>query len=80
LDIVTQFDEEEKWVCPNCGEKMEKARNTREDLYVCPQCGCSIEGTDQNLDANLMCPNCNQILEDASECPHCGYDLGSDFD
>lgn len=77
--MTAQIDEEDKWICPNCGEKMQRAPDTAENIFVCSQCGCSIIGSDQNLNADLTCPNCNQIL-DGEECPHCGYDLGSDFD
>jgi len=72
-------DIEEKYVCPNCGTKMDKAPDIP-GIYVCPNCGCSIEVTEQNLDVGTMCPNCNQLMDDENECPHCGYDLGTDFD
>ena len=78
LEMVA--DIEEKWVCPNCGAKMERSKSSPEPIYVCPKCGCSVEGTEQSLDAGIVCPNCNQLMEDGNECPHCGYDLGSDFD
>lgn len=78
--MTAEIDEEDKWICPHCGEKMQKALEPAENVYVCPQCGCSIIGSEQNLDADFTCPNCNYILENGEECPHCGYDLGSDFD
>ena len=73
-------DMEDKWICPNCGTKMQKSHDTTTPIYVCPKCGCSIEGTEQNFDFDKVCPNCNQLMGDDSECSHCGYDLGSDFD
>ncbi len=77
--MEVMMDQDEKWICPNCGEKMKRSTFTDEDLYICPKCGCTMEATDQNFDSLNCCPNCNQPL-DGSECPYCGYDLGSDFD
>ena len=71
---------EEKWICPNCGEKMQHSPDGSTHTYVCPECGCSIDAEDQNFESNGICPNCNQVLDDGNECPYCGYDLGSDFD
>lgn len=69
----------EKWVCPNCGEKMELSYNTDTPVYVCPACGCTVSAEEQNFENTSICPNCNQEM-DGNECPYCGYDLGSDFD
>jgi len=77
--VIESEEEEEKCICPNCGETMKRSIDSSIPLYVCPKCGCSIEKTDQNLDSDMTCPNCNQLLE-GNECPYCGYDLGSDFD
>ena len=71
---------EDKYVCPNCGGKMKRTNDTSAEIYVCQDCGSSMEISDENLDSYCTCPNCNQILDDGSECPFCGYDLGSDFD
>ncbi len=79
METITETEEDEKCICPNCGEIMNKSKDASIPLYICPKCGCSIEKTEQNLDADMACPNCNQLL-DGSECPYCGYDLGSDFD
>ena len=78
--METMTEMESKWVCPNCGTKMEKAPDADPPLYICPECGCTLEATEQNYDIGGICPNCNQLLEDGNECPYCGYDLGSDFD
>ena len=77
--METSTEMEEKYVCPNCGAKMNPSPNTPTPTYVCPECGCSIEVTEQNLDSRNVCPNCNQLL-DGNECSYCGYDLGSDFE
>lgn len=77
--METATELEEKWICPNCGAKMEKSKDSEANAYVCTECGCSIEAEEQNYDMENTCPNCNQPL-DGKECPHCGYDLGSDFD
>ena len=77
MEMVADMDE--KWVCPNCGEKMNKSQDSSVPLYVCPKCGCCVEAAEQNLDFDKMCPNCNRLMDD-NECTHCGYDLGSDFD
>ena len=76
MEVVTET--EQKCICPNCGEPMKRLPG-EESIYVCEKCGCTIEGANQNLDADMCCPNCNQLM-DGSECPYCGYDLGSDFD
>ncbi len=74
-------DVEEKWICPNCGEKMQKIKDMTVPMYVCPACGCSVEASNQNYAiAEKICPNCSSVLGDDNECPRCGYDLGSDFD
>jgi hypothetical protein len=77
--MVEHLDEEERWICPNCGEKMQRAPDKSAKIYVCPACGCSIEAGEENLALDNTCPNCNQLM-DGNECPYCGYDLGSDFD
>jgi len=78
LEMVADVDE--RWVCPNCGAKMNKSPDPSDNIYVCPECGCTIEAAEQSLDSDRMCPNCNQLMGDENECPYCGYDLGSDFD
>lgn len=75
-----KLEEEDTWICPNCGSKMEKLKNNPVICHVCPQCGCTIEGKEQNFDTESICPNCYQPMGDSSECSYCGYDLGSDFD
>ncbi len=77
MEVLADLDE--KYLCPNCGTKMNKSNVGPEETYVCPECGCTIEASEQNLDSDNICPNCYQLL-DGNECPHCGYDLGSDFD
>ena len=79
VETITESETDEKCICPNCGEIMKRSLDASIPLYICPKCSCSIEKTDQNLDSDMTCPNCNQLL-DGSECPYCGYDLGSDFD
>ena len=79
VETIIEPEEEQKCICPNCGEIMKRSLDATIPLYICPKCGCSVETTDQNLDADTTCPNCNQLL-DGNECPYCGYDLGSDFD
>jgi hypothetical protein len=76
--MITEL--EEKWICPNCGEKMHLSADSSPSTYVCPKCGCSIEAENQDFSSVGVCPNCNQILDDCNECPYCGYDLGTDFD
>jgi predicted RNA-binding Zn-ribbon protein involved in translation (DUF1610 family) len=76
--MITEL--EEKWVCPNCGEKMHLSPDSLSPTYVCPKCGCSIEAENQDFSSEGICPNCNQALDDGNECPYCGYDLGTDFD
>jgi len=76
--MITEL--EEKWVCPNCGEKMHLSPDSLSPTYVCPKCGCSIEAENQDFSSEGVCPNCNQALGDGTECPYCGYDLGTDFD
>ena len=71
---------EDIWACPNCGAKMEKLTKTSNPFRVCPKCGCTIEGKEQNFDSEGICPNCHQAMGSSNECPHCGYDLGADFD
>jgi len=67
------------WICPNCGSEMKK--NPELSCYVCVNCGCSIDATDEQIfDTGIICPNCHRIIENETECPYCGYDLGSDFD
>ena len=78
MEVATEMDE--KWICPNCGAKMQQSDDGLEKILVCPECGCSIEASEQNLDSLRTCPNCNQIMDDSNECSNCGYDLGSDFD
>ena len=76
--VETATELEEKWICPNCGTEMNRSPDSSVNVYVCPECGCSIDAEKQNFEPAPICPNCNQPLED-NECPHCGYDLGSDF-
>ena len=78
LELIEEM--EEKWICPNCGEKMQRSQDNSTNTYVCPECGCSIDAEDQNFSSECICPNCNQLLDDGNECPYCGYDLGTDFD
>lgn len=78
--METMVEIEEKWICPNCGEKMEHSSDISTNIYICPECGCSIDAEDKNFDSNGTCPNCNQVLDNSNECPYCGYDLGTDFD
>jgi len=76
--MITEL--EEKWVCPNCGEKMHLSPDSLSPTYVCPKCGCSVEAENQDFSSEGVCPNCNQALDDGNECPYCGYALGTDFD
>jgi len=76
--MITEL--EEKWICPNCGEKMHLSSDSSPSTYVCLICGCSIEAENQDFSSEGICPNCNQFLDDENECPYCGYDLGTDFD
>ena len=78
VEMITEL--EEKWVCPNCGEKMHLSPDSLSPTYVCPKCGCSIEAENQDFSSEGVCPNCNQVLDDGNECPYCGYALGTDFD
>ena len=78
MEMITEL--EEKWICPNCGEKMHLSSDSSPSTYVCPKCGCSIEAENQDFSSKGVCPNCNQVLGDGNECPYCGYDLGTDFD
>jgi len=39
-----------------------------------------MDGEDKIFNIGVICPNCNQELDEKPECPHCGYDMGSDFD
>ena len=78
METITEL--EEKWICPNCGEKMHLSSDSLPPTYVCPKCGCSIEAENQDFSSEGVCPNCNQALDDGNECPYCGYDLGTDFD
>ena len=66
------------WICPNCGAEMKI--NSELSCYVCVNCGCSIEADEKIFDSGTICPNCHRIIENETECPYCGYDLGSDFD
>ena len=77
--METVTEEEERCICPNCGVKVKPTLDISTNAYFCPECGCTIESVDQNFDTTATCPNCNQLL-DGSECPYCGYDLGSDFE
>lgn len=77
------MDSEEKeklWSCPNCGTPMQKVNERSRPYRICNNCGCTIEGQEQDFNPGNLCPNCNQELNGLGECPHCGYDLGSDFD
>jgi transposase len=71
---------EDKCICPNCGEKMNRSENTTDSIFVCPECGCSIDADNQFYGSDDLCPNCNQLMEEGNECSYCGYDLGTDFD
>ena len=77
MDMAT--DLKEKWICPNCGADMNPKKEENTQIYICPDCGCTIDGENKDYGEENICPNCYQIL-DGNECPHCGYDLGSDFD
>lgn len=68
------------WTCPNCGADMKRIDDIEPPCYVCSSCGCSMEAEEQNFHNGEVCPNCHRLLNGSSECPHCGYDLGSDFD
>ena len=72
--------EESLWLCPHCGTRMQKVTDSANPYRVCTQCGCVIEGEEQEYNPGIVCPNCNQEIDVIGECPHCGYDLGSDFD
>ena len=78
METTIEMENEKKCVCPNCGANMKKSYESNEPVYICEECGCTIQGEKQNFDNMGCCPNCNQPL-DGNECPHCGYDLGSDF-
>jgi len=71
---------EHLWSCPNCGSQMKKLIETTTPCRVCISCGCSMDGEDKIFNLGALCPNCNQELDEKPECPHCGYDMGSDFD
>ena len=71
---------EQLWSCPNCGSQMKKNLDTTTSCRVCTQCGCSMDGEEKTFNPGVLCPNCNQELGNKTECPYCGYDLGSDFD
>ena len=58
---------------------MRKITEITTPCYVCSSCGCSMEAEEKNFSNGDVCPNCHRLL-DEFECPHCGYDLGSDFD
>ena len=67
---------EEKWTCPNCGEKMQRSPDGSTHTYVCPECGCSIDAEDQNFDSNGICPNCNHNNRLPNKfCTQCGFKL-----
>jgi Zn-finger nucleic acid-binding protein len=68
------------WTCPNCGSDMKKVVDIQPPCFVCSKCGCSMEAEEKNFHNGEMCPNCHGLIQDSIECPHCGYDLGSDFD
>ena len=68
------------WICPNCGSGMKRISYNPFICHECPKCGCTIEGREQKFDYENNCPNCHQSMENHSECPYCGYDMGSDFD
>ena len=59
---------------------MKKIDDLQPSCFVCPACGCSMEAEEQNFDTGEVCPNCHRLFTGSSECPYCGYDLGSDFD
>ena len=69
-----------EWTCPNCGSDMRKIKEIEPPCYVCSNCGSSMEAEEKNFDNGQVCPNCHRLFESSRECPHCGYDLGSDFD
>lgn len=68
------------WTCPNCGSDMRKITEMAMPCYVCNSCGCSLEAEEKNFSNGSVCPNCHRLIDDDIECPHCGYDPGSDFD
>jgi hypothetical protein len=68
------------WTCPNCGGEMRKLEDFATPVFVCSSCGCSLEAEEQIFENGSVCPNCHRLHEGGNECPHCGYDLGSDFD
>ncbi len=71
---------EDLWICPNCGATMKQIVNSSGLFHICEKCGCTIEGKEQNFDSASICPNCHCLMDNDSECNHCGYDLGSDFE
>ena len=71
---------EDIWTCPNCGATMKKKTDVYGHYRICPKCGCTVEGHEQRYDANQICPNCHQEIDNNSECSHCGYYLGTDFE
>ena len=75
----SEYELEEKCVCPNCGANMAPSTEGGEEVYICQECGCTIEGGNENFDTSGYCPSCNQPLE-GNECSRCGYALGSDFE
>ena len=66
--------------CPNCGSDMRVVDEMKPPCFLCSSCGSSMEAAEQNYDTGSACPNCHRIFQGYGECPHCGYDLGSDFD
>ena len=53
----------EKFLCPDCGEKMYLLPEASTSTYVCPECGCSIDAEDQDFDSEDIRLNCEQALD-----------------
>ena len=79
MESTVELEKEKKCISPNCGAEMKRSVESARPVYICEECGCTIQGEEQNFDTEGCCPNCNQPL-DGSECPYCGYYLGSDFE
>jgi len=54
----------DKFICPDCGEKMYLLPESSTSTYVCPKCGCSIDAEDQDLDSEDTSLECDQTFDE----------------